>query len=110
MGEALRKFREERELSQDELAARAGMPQATISAIERGTRTPGVDTLWKLAQGLGVSPNDFYREAGLFPEEGGPSADEPGFWELWTIVKRLSDDDREELIRFALFREREGDR
>jgi transcriptional regulator with XRE-family HTH domain len=110
IGTAVRKFREERDLSQDALAERAGMPQVTISAIERGTRTPGADTLWKLAQGLGVSPNDIFREAGLFPTEGGPTTDEPGFWELWSVVKRLSPADRDEVIRFALFREREGSR
>ena len=107
-GAALRRFREDRGMSQDELAARAGMPQGTISAIERGTRAPGVDTLWKMVQGLGVSPNDVYRAAGLFPTEEALPPDEPGFWELWSIVKRLSPEDRAEVIRFALFREREA--
>jgi transcriptional regulator with XRE-family HTH domain len=50
----LRHVREKRGLSQDKLAELAGVPQNTISLIERGERKPHRNTLEKLAQVLDV--------------------------------------------------------
>lgn len=54
IGARLRKHRETRKLSQEELARRSGLPQETISRLESGSRTPRLETLSKLASGLGV--------------------------------------------------------
>lgn len=43
-------------LSQTELAERSGTAQAVISRIERGTVSPSLDTLSKIAKGLGMRP------------------------------------------------------
>lgn len=37
---------------QEELAERAGVPRSTISEIETGKRTPGVDTAIRIARVL----------------------------------------------------------
>ena len=42
-GESVRIIRELQELSQNQLADLAGMPQSTVSAIERGRVNLGVD-------------------------------------------------------------------
>lgn len=68
---------------------------------------PGVDIILALAEGLGVSPDKIFREAGLLPQEG-EGEDRVGFWELWGIMKRMKPAVREEVVRYALFREREG--
>lgn len=53
-GEALRKIREERFLSQRELAEGIGIETAQISRYERGIALPNADTLVELAQFLRV--------------------------------------------------------
>jgi transcriptional regulator with XRE-family HTH domain len=54
----LRYIREKHELSQDRLAQLTGVPQNTISRIERGERKPHRATLEKLARVLDVeNPN-----------------------------------------------------
>jgi len=50
--------RERAGLSQEELGLRASLHRTEISLLERGTRVPKIDTLVKLAGGLGVSPGD----------------------------------------------------
>ena len=55
-GESVRIIRELQELSQNQLADRAGMPQSTISAIERGRVNIGVDRAKTLARVLKCHP------------------------------------------------------
>jgi transcriptional regulator with XRE-family HTH domain len=50
----LRRIRENRELTQEELAKRAGVTQNSLSKIETGERKPRDGTLEKLAKALGV--------------------------------------------------------
>ena len=49
----LRKLRVERELSQEQLAADAGIDRAYLGGIERETENPTVDLLDRLATALG---------------------------------------------------------
>lgn len=44
-------------LSQEELAFRAGMKRTYLSDLERGTRNPSVRALGRLAEALGVAPD-----------------------------------------------------
>jgi transcriptional regulator with XRE-family HTH domain len=52
----LRPLRLERALTQEQLAAAAGLNPATLVALERGTRSARVTTIKKLADALGVKP------------------------------------------------------
>ncbi len=61
--EELRRIREERGLSQQGLSDASGVNKATINQIERGRRSPNVDTLAKLADALGVEVGDFFPKA-----------------------------------------------
>ena len=58
VGRNIRKFREEKELSQEQLAFETGMHRTYISGIERGIRNPTVVILERLAEKLGVTPAD----------------------------------------------------
>ena len=55
-GESVRIIRELQELSQNQLSDLAGMPQSTISAIERGRVNLGVDRAKTLARVLKCHP------------------------------------------------------
>jgi len=55
LGAVVRRLRRREHLTQDRLAARAGITQAAVSRIESGARqNPGVRTLVDLAHALGV--------------------------------------------------------
>ena len=53
-GKRLRKLREEKGWTQEDLADKAGMHFTYIGQIERGVRNPSLINLYKLARALGV--------------------------------------------------------
>ncbi len=56
----LTRIRNERGWSQQKLSDASGVNKATINQIERGRRSPNVETLEKLADALGVEMADFF--------------------------------------------------
>lgn len=56
VGESVRIIRELQELSQNQLAERTGIPQATLSAIENGRVRLGVERAKVLARALKCHP------------------------------------------------------
>ncbi|MEJ2079801.1 MAG: helix-turn-helix transcriptional regulator [Acidobacteriota bacterium] len=56
VGESVRIIRELQELSQNQLAERTGIPQSTISAIERDRVNLGIERAKVLARALKVHP------------------------------------------------------
>ena len=54
LGEHLRKRREAAEISQTQLAKAVGMEPTNLAKIERGQKNVTVDTLVRIARGLGV--------------------------------------------------------
>ena len=56
-GENLAREREAAGVSQEETGIRANLHRTEISQLERGLRTPRIDTLVKLAGTLGVEPS-----------------------------------------------------
>lgn len=54
LGGAIRQLREKAELSQEELADRAGLSRAWVSEIESGRKSPMWRTVEQLARGLEV--------------------------------------------------------
>ena len=55
LGQTVAKYRQEKELSQEALAERAGLNRTYLSDIERGVRNPGIKNVARLAKALGVS-------------------------------------------------------
>jgi transcriptional regulator with XRE-family HTH domain len=62
-GRAVRRKRETQGLSQEALAARAGIHRTYISSIELGKVRLGLDIAKKVADGLGVALSDLLAEA-----------------------------------------------
>lgn len=56
LGQNVRRLRQQRGLSQEELALDAGMKRSYLSDLERGTRNPSVKALGRLAEALEVDP------------------------------------------------------
>jgi len=59
-------------LSQEALAARAGLHRTEISLLEHGERVPRIDTLMKLAGSLEVPVTDLLRRIEWLPGENFP--------------------------------------
>lgn len=62
VGRRLRALREARELTQDVLAAKAGIHRAYIGVIERGDKGVGIDILGKVCDVLGLTIQEFFDE------------------------------------------------
>lgn len=54
----LRAQRQRRGLSQEALGAEVGLHRTEVSLLERAQRDPRLETIVKLARGLGVRPAD----------------------------------------------------
>ncbi|RZJ45998.1 MAG: XRE family transcriptional regulator [Brevundimonas sp.] len=58
VGENVRRFRLAANLTQEQLAERAGFTQQYVSELENGKQNPTAVTLFELAQQLGCEPAD----------------------------------------------------
>ncbi len=58
LGQRVRKFREQKGWSQEDMAEYSGLHRTYISGIERGTRNPTVTIVAQLANALNVTLGD----------------------------------------------------
>jgi transcriptional regulator with XRE-family HTH domain len=66
VGGAIRRLRTERRKTLRQFAAIAGIPDAALSAYERGRRLPDPHTIRSLLTALGVTAEEFGRYLGPF--------------------------------------------
>lgn len=66
LGERLRYLREQRNLTQKQLADSAFVSQATIAHIEQSTKDPSVNTLRKIAEALDLHVATFFSTNEVF--------------------------------------------
>jgi DNA-binding XRE family transcriptional regulator len=59
-GNTIVRLRKEQGLSQEDLAFRAGIRRSYMGVIERGEKSPSIDTIAKVAKGLGMSIGDLF--------------------------------------------------
>jgi len=57
-GDALKQVRGERGLSQEAAALTCGLDRSFFGKVERGEKNPTLDTIWRIADGLGTRPSD----------------------------------------------------
>jgi transcriptional regulator with XRE-family HTH domain len=57
----LRRHREARGLSQEDLADLAGLHRTYVGSVERGERNLGIDNIERLGRALGVDPAELLR-------------------------------------------------
>ena len=61
LGLELRRIREERGLTVEQLAEKSGISATTIRVVERGAREPRGDTVARLAKPLGLTFDEVWR-------------------------------------------------
>lgn len=61
-GQAIRKFRTERSISQETFADMCDLHRTYISDIERGLRNVSIDNIDKMAKALNVKISDIFKE------------------------------------------------
>jgi transcriptional regulator with XRE-family HTH domain len=64
LGQNVRRLRNAKGISQEELALDAGMKRSYVSDLERGTRNPSVRALGRLAEALQVEPAELLKPYG----------------------------------------------
>lgn len=70
-GQALRQLREERgDLSQEAAAMACQVDRAYFGKIERGTKNPTLETIWKIADGFETRPSVLLARAEQLLDEG----------------------------------------
>jgi len=57
----IKELREQKGISQEELAHRAGLSRTGMGFLETGKRWPRLDTLMKVAQGLNVTVDELLK-------------------------------------------------
>lgn len=71
LGVRIRTLREERHITQEELAERVGFHPTYVAKLEAGERAPSFESLFRFANALGVKPADLMMnlEAGYIKDE-----------------------------------------
>ena len=72
LGLRIRELRNERHMSQEELAFKAGISETHLGQIERALKNPTVDTVDKIAGALGVSITALFTDEQAKPDAGNP--------------------------------------
>lgn len=76
-GPRLRALREAAGLTRQQVADRTGFTPENIARLERGDRSPSWKSVLKLADALGVEPNDFRDDDADEPPAGTGTAPRP---------------------------------
>ena len=90
VGDRLRFFREQKQISTNKLANLAGISQSYVRDIELGNKNPTIEIIFQLCRALDISLKDF------FDDENKLLSSDP----LITRIYRLSTAQREALLTF----------
>lgn len=61
IGKHLRKIRETKDISQEQLSVKAGYYHTYVNKIEQGKYSPSLHTVWRLSHSLGMSLEEFFK-------------------------------------------------
>ncbi|MCL2018384.1 MAG: helix-turn-helix domain-containing protein [Oscillospiraceae bacterium] len=65
IGKIIKRFREERQFSQEVLSGLADVDRSHLSKIELGLRSPTIHVLYKIANALGVNASEILKAVEL---------------------------------------------
>lgn len=58
VGKTVRKLRRKKGISQEVLSGLAGIARTHLTMIENGSKQANFETLWRIAEGLGIRPSE----------------------------------------------------
>ena len=91
LGLRIRELRNERHMSQEELAFKAGISAAHLGQIERALKNPTVDTVAKIAAAMDVSITTLFTDEQAKPDAGSPVISKiNAHRERWLVYGKLS--------------------
>ena len=61
-GIVISRLRVQKGLTQERMSGLAGIARSHLVALENGEKTAKLDTLWKIADALGIAPSELLRE------------------------------------------------
>ncbi|QVK21400.1 helix-turn-helix transcriptional regulator [Mycoplasmatota bacterium] len=61
-GDAVRFFRKERKMSQEELAGLSGLHRTYIGSVERAEKNLTIKNVFKIAEALSIDPCDLFKK------------------------------------------------
>ena len=102
-GVTLKRFREQRRVSQSKLAERAGFDHSYVSRLESGARTPTRDAVVQLSKALGLeqlNQDELLASAGFLPRE--VSSLLSGEPEITEVLSLLQNDNVPEAYRDSM--------
>lgn len=62
VGKVIQRYREKRGLSQEVVSGLADIGRTHLSAIERGARKPTLETFFRIAEALNISPSELMKQ------------------------------------------------
>jgi len=74
IGDYIRDQRDQAQMSLRQLAQAAGVSNPYLSQVERGLRRPSAEILGRIAQGLRISAETLYVQAGILDDRAGDEA------------------------------------
>lgn len=95
----IRRIRKKRGFSQEGLAARSGVSQSAISAIEKGDRSPSETTIVLLAEALRVPVAELFEEKENTAASEGDGIKE----EISNLLLGLSEDELQHMREYVEF-------
>ena len=94
VGNRIRIFRAAKGMSQEELAHLADMHASHLGQIERGNKSPTVDSLEKIVNALGITFEE------LFSFDAAPLVtDEPNIGKIESYLKTMSPDEQNDVLK-----------
>ena len=60
-GLVISRLRVQKGLTQEGMSGLAGIARSHLAALENGTKTVRLDTLWRIADALGIKPSELIR-------------------------------------------------
>ncbi len=98
LGKRIRMLREQRGLSQEELAYLSGTQTSHISRIELGQNNTTVDVVLRIARGLNIRPSDLLD---FEQDEIDVPPCDTNILKVVATMKAVSEEDREHILRIV---------
>jgi len=105
VGQRIRQTRQERNLTQTELARQIGVQQSDLSRMEKGEYRVSLDVLFRLLQVFEVSLGEFFGDLA----QQSLTSREAHLLESFRALPREDQDDVAEFVEFKRSRNRESD-